>query len=81
MLLTADQPVGNYWISVTTQYRLGAPMGFAVLHYEGAPNATLPTTSTPQPTDVLPFTADDWNEVRQSLSGHRRAGSMGSAPC
>ena len=66
MLLTADQPVDNYWISLTQQYRIGAPMGFAVLHYNGSAANTLPHngTSNPQPTTALPYSADQINEVR-----------------
>ena len=64
VLLTADQPAGNYWISLTQQYRLGAPMGFAVLHYNGSAADTLPPTPNPQPTNITLFTAADINEVR-----------------
>ena len=67
VLLTADQPVSNYWISLTQQYRLGAPMGFAVLHYNGSAADTLPPNPNPQPTNITLFTASDINEVRTSL--------------
>ncbi|PSC72468.1 L-ascorbate oxidase-like [Micractinium conductrix] len=54
VLLTADQPAGNYWISTHVQYRPGSPSGYAVLHYRGAADA-LPTTPPPQPQTVGPW--------------------------
>lgn len=53
VLLTANKAPGNYWISVTPQYRLGTPSGYGVLHDAGA-DAALPTTPTPQGT-VAPW--------------------------
>ncbi len=55
MLLTADQPAANYWITVASQFRVGAPAGYGVLSYAGAPNATaatLPTTPALQPANI-----------------------------
>lgn len=55
VLLTADQPAANYWITVASQFRVGAPAGYGVLSYAGAPNttaATLPTTPAPQPVNI-----------------------------
>ena len=54
MLLTADASVGNYWITVQPQYRLGSPNGFGILQYEGAP-PSLPQTATPQPGATKPW--------------------------
>lgn len=39
MLLKADQPLGSYWISVGSQYRKGAPSGYALLRYQGRSKA------------------------------------------
>ena len=63
VLLTADQPVDNYWITLLQQYRKGSPNGYAVLHYEGAENATLPATPAPQPSTVSPWTLAQTNSV------------------
>lgn len=67
MLLTADQPLDNYWITLTQQFRKGAPNGYAILHYEGAANATLPTTPTPQPSTVKPESLSQVNQVQPVL--------------
>lgn len=46
MLITANQPVANYWITVTVRGRKPAtPPGTWALQYAGAPNGTLPTTN------------------------------------
>ncbi|KAF0700358.1 Aste57867_9108 [Aphanomyces stellatus] len=46
VLLTADQPVDNYWMQTTGKWRAGAPTnGFAILHYDDAVDAT--TLRTP----------------------------------
>lgn len=63
VLLTANQPVDNYWITMTQQYRKGAPNGYAILHYEGAPNYTLPDTPVPQPGSIPPFTLAEAGQV------------------
>ncbi|ETV97999.1 hypothetical protein, variant [Aphanomyces invadans] len=45
LLVTADQPVDNYWMQMTGKWRLNPPTnGFSVLHYTGAgdPPATPP---------------------------------------
>ena len=65
VLLTANATVGNYWISVQSQYRMGTPSGFAVLHYQGAPGA-LPQTTVSQPGSVKPWTIPQINSVRPS---------------
>ena len=64
MLLSADQEPDNYWITVQQQYRTGGPNGYAILHYEGAPNYTLPDTNASQPGAVKPFTLAQINSVR-----------------
>ncbi|PNH03771.1 Serine/threonine-protein kinase DCLK3 [Tetrabaena socialis] len=70
VLLTADQPPANYWITVVAQYRAGSPAGYAVLHYavptvngstvngSTAANisaAAFPTTPPPQPASIAPW--------------------------
>ena len=35
VLLTANQPVDNYWLSALVQYRTGSPAGYAVISYAG----------------------------------------------
>lgn len=57
MLLKADQPAANYWISVVPQYRTGAPAGYAVLHYAaaGVNASTFPATTAPQPVSITPW--------------------------
>ena len=42
MLIRTYEKVDNYWISVLSQYRKGAPAGYAVLNYKGAPKNSLP---------------------------------------
>jgi L-ascorbate oxidase len=53
VLLTANAAPGSYWISSQSQYRPGAPSGFAVLRYvngsDGNQSPELPTTPLPQP--------------------------------
>ena len=68
MLLKADQVPGNYWISVHSQYRTGAPSGYAVLHYSKWAKDTLPRTPTPQPANVKPWSLGFINQVRVILS-------------
>ncbi|PSC72452.1 DNA-directed RNA polymerase III subunit RPC5 [Micractinium conductrix] len=65
VLLTADQPAGNYWISTHVQYRPGSPSGYAVLHYQGTPDA-LPATAPPQPQSVGPWTLADQARIVMS---------------
>ncbi|PNW88481.1 hypothetical protein CHLRE_01g031500v5 [Chlamydomonas reinhardtii] len=57
VLLKADQPAANYWISVVPQYRTGAPAGYAVLHYAaaGVNASTFPATTAPQPVSITPW--------------------------
>ena len=43
------------WNALTCVCSLSCPAGFAVLHYKGA-NESLPTTKTPQPGSVQPWT-------------------------
>ncbi|KAK9792751.1 hypothetical protein WJX73_006180 [Symbiochloris irregularis] len=72
ILLTADQEPGNYWITTQMNYRVGGPNGYAVLHYEGSSNHTLPTTPTPQPGAAEPLTLSQINSIetnRALLSG------------
>jgi len=42
VLIRTYEKVDNYWISVLPQYRKGAPAGYAVLNYKGAPVNSLP---------------------------------------
>ena len=42
---------------------MGAPAGYAILNYAGAPNNTLPTTPAPQPGSVAAWTLDQINGV------------------
>lgn len=67
VLLTANAPVGNYWITVQPQYRLGAPNGYGILHYKGAP-PTLPQGPIPQPGAVKPWSLPQLNQVTQRNS-------------
>ncbi|KAK9828854.1 hypothetical protein WJX72_002416 [[Myrmecia] bisecta] len=62
VLLTANQPVGNYWLTAQPQYRIGSPNGFAFLQYETA-NKTLPAGPTPQPGAVLGWTPQQIAQV------------------
>ncbi|KAI8468177.1 MAG: Cupredoxin [Monoraphidium minutum] len=48
VLVTANQAPGAYWISVTSQYRKGAPSAYGVMRYKGAP-AGLPSAPIMQP--------------------------------
>lgn len=57
LLLKADQAAGSYWISVGSQYRKGAPAGYAVLKYKGS-------KSNPNPANIIqpgPFEKLKWN--------------------
>lgn len=51
-VLTADQPVANYWLHVNTAEDCGTSTieGAAVLRYEGAPESSEPFA--PKPSDV-----------------------------
>jgi hypothetical protein len=42
VIIKTNQKVDNYWISVIPQFRKGAPAGYAVLNYNGAPKNALP---------------------------------------
>ena len=63
VLLTADKANSNYWISVHSQYRLGAPSGYGVLQYSNAPSGSFPLTPTPQP-GVAPWSLAQLNVIR-----------------
>ncbi|KAG2501799.1 hypothetical protein HYH03_000299 [Edaphochlamys debaryana] len=52
VLLTANQPAANYWITVASQFRTGAPAGYAMLSYAGANATVLPATPVPQPANI-----------------------------
>ena len=58
VLLKADRPVGNYWLSavVVNATRTGSPAGYGVLRYVGANASMLPTDPIPQPESVAPWT-------------------------
>ncbi|KAK9907756.1 hypothetical protein WJX75_009340 [Coccomyxa subellipsoidea] len=58
VLLKADRPVGNYWLSavVVNATRTGSPAGYGVLRYAGANASMLPTDPIPQPESVAPWT-------------------------
>ena len=49
---------------------MGAPVGYAVLNYAGAPNSTLPATPTPQPGSVAAWTLEQVNGVRAPVLGN-----------
>ncbi len=57
MLLQANQPKGNYWISALAQNstRIGSPGGYGVLRYADA-DLTLPTDPILQPESAPPWT-------------------------
>ena len=55
MLLKADQPAGNYWISSRPQYRVGSAAGYGVLRYAGANASALPGSPAPQPDTLAPW--------------------------
>ncbi|GIL43898.1 hypothetical protein Vafri_1486 [Volvox africanus] len=62
VLLTADQPPANYWITVAPQYRTGAPSGYAVLNYKGVNASTFPLSPAPQPINIT-----SWGLAEDSL--------------
>lgn len=62
VLLKADQPLGNYWISSQVQFRNGSPSGYAILRYKGAKEA-LPSVPLPQPGSVAPWTPQQENKL------------------
>ena len=43
VLITTDQPVGSYWVSVMTRHRSGVVTGQAILRYKGS-NGSEPST-------------------------------------
>ena len=47
MLLTADQPTRDYWITVQSQFDLGTPNGYAILHYAAPPPPAPPMPPMP----------------------------------
>jgi L-ascorbate oxidase len=55
VLLKADQPAGNYWISSRPQYRVGSAAGYGVLRYAGADAGALPRSPAPQPDTLAPW--------------------------
>lgn len=57
VLLKADQPPTTYWVSSFVQFRAGSPAGYAMLKY-GAGAPSLPSTPTPQPGSVAPWTPE-----------------------
>ncbi|KAF7300190.1 Laccase 2 [Mycena kentingensis (nom. inval.)] len=70
VVVTADQPVGNYWINTflgggdpARNPELNVTFGRGILHYEGAPDAepTGPMTEGPQGDAVIPL--NDWELV------------------
>ena len=66
VLLKADQPVGNYWLSavVVNGSRTGSPAGYGVLRYAGADNGSLPEQPPPQPESVAPWDLSTYQKVR-----------------
>lgn len=66
MLLTADAAAANHWITVQPQYRMGSPSGYAVLHYDSAPQS-LPLEPTPQPGAVSPWSLRQLAQVQAVL--------------
>lgn len=57
VLLRANQAAGSYWISVGSQYRKGAPAGYAVLKYKNS-------QAQPNPANIIqpgPFDKLKWN--------------------
>eukprot|EP00877_Chromochloris_zofingiensis_P002265 jgi/Chrzof1/12039/Cz06g19030.t1 len=46
VLLKTNATADNYWITVASDYRKGAPSGYGVLRYASAPAATLPAAAT-----------------------------------
>eukprot|EP00899_Mesostigma_viride_P008116 jgi/Mesvir1/17305/Mv07704-RA.3 len=56
LLLTANQLVDNYWVSVITRFRPGPPT-YGVVHYDGAP-AALPSAAKPVGGAPLPLQDD-----------------------
>jgi hypothetical protein len=62
VLLRTDQSAGNYWITVQSQYRIGAPSGYAILNYQGQ-NLSLPIGALTQPGTIQPWNASQINAV------------------
>jgi L-ascorbate oxidase len=63
VLVTANATAGTYWISSQSQFRPGAPSGFAVLRYINNPNPNEEEVSSPElpPTPVpQPGSQDIW---------------------
>ncbi|KAG1672998.1 hypothetical protein FOA52_005928 [Chlamydomonas sp. UWO 241] len=61
VLVTADQPIDNYWVMAQTQYRPGSPAGYAVLHYANATAGAFPNaTAAPQP-NAAPWPIEFFN--------------------
>ena len=65
MLLKADQPVNNYWLSavVVNNTRTGSPAGYGVLRYVGANDSALPEQPLLQPESVTPWNFTTYKEV------------------
>ncbi|CAL8462933.1 g2467 [Coccomyxa elongata] len=58
VLLKADRPVGNYWLTalVVNSTRTGSPAGYGVLRYAGANESLLPWEPILQPESVPAWT-------------------------
>lgn len=62
VLLTANQTPSAYWMTAYSQYRAGAPNGYAILRYNGTGDG-LPATATPQPGAVAPWTSANATQI------------------
>ena len=75
VLFTADQPVGAYWISVTTRHRAGVVSGQAILKYKAA-SQDKPDTEVA----VVQFTQPTWDDNNASYAQQSELRGKSSAP-
>lgn len=70
VLLKADKPVGNYWLTalVVNSTRIGSPAGYGVLRYAGANETLLPWEPILQPESLPAWTFGTVSKVY--LSSH-----------
>jgi hypothetical protein len=81
VIIKTNQEVDNYWISVIPQFRKGAPAGYAVLNYNGAPKNALPGAghSIVQPQEGAELRKWSMEQV-MSVSGHFGGDDMHIVP-
>ena len=75
VLITTDQPVGSYWISVMTRHRSGVVTGQAILRYKGS-NKSEPSTNV---SDVMAL-QPAWDNSTFSFNQQNSLKGTTSAP-